>query len=288
LAVVKRHPVLTYYALTFAISWGGVLLVIGGPGGIPATPELFEALMPLAVLAMLAGPPVAGLLVTGVVSGRAGYRELRSRLVRWRVGARWYALALLAAPLLYLALLLPLSQLSAAFVPGILASGPEAPVLVLGVAIALGAGLLEELGWTGFAVPMLRRRYGVLATGLVVGALWAAWHWLGQLWAPGASSGAFSVGVLLLDPLFYMVGYRVLMVWVYDRTQSLPVAVVMHTGLTASARLLGPPAFAGTAGVPLLTFDLGWAAAVWAVVAAVTVANGGQLTRKPLREGVAA
>jgi len=229
LAFVERHPVLTYCALTFAISWGGFLLVVGGPGGFPATPEQFAALMPLAVLAMLAGPPVAGLLLTGVVSGRTGRRELRSRLVRWRVGARWYAFALLFAPLLYLALLLPLSRLSAAFVPGILASGAKASMLVLGVAIALGAGLLEELGWTGFAVPMLRRRHGVLATGLLVGALWAVWHWLGQLWAPGASSGAFSVGVLLLDPLFYMAGYRVLMVWVYDRTGSLPMAAVMHT-----------------------------------------------------------
>jgi membrane protease YdiL (CAAX protease family) len=286
-AVVGRHAVLAYYALTFAISWGGFLLVVGGPGAFPATPEQFEALMPLAVLAMLAGPPVAGLLSTGVVSGRAGYRELRSRLVRWRVGARWYALALLFAPLLYLALLLPLSRLSAAFVPGILASDAEAPMLVLGVAIALGAGLLEELGWTGFAVPMLRRRHGGLATGLLVGALWAAWHWLGQLWAPGAASGAFAVGVLLVDPLFYMVGYRVLMVWVYDRTECLPVAVVMHTSLTASARLLGPPAFAGMAGVPLLAFDLIWAAAVWAVVGAIAVANGGRLSRPPLRAQVA-
>ena len=250
MAFIQRHPVLAYSALTFAISWGGFLLVVGGPGGFPATPEQFEALMPLAVLAMLAGPSVAGLLVTGVVSGRAGYRELRSRLVRWRVGARWYALSLLFAPLLYLALLLPLSQLSAAFVPGILASDANASMLVLGVAIALGAGLLEELGWTGFAVPMLRRRYGVLATGLVVGALWAAWHWLGQLWAPAAASGVSSVALLLVDPLLYMVGYRVLMVWVYDRTQSLPVAVVMHTSLTACARSSVPPRSPGARGCP--------------------------------------
>jgi uncharacterized protein len=35
-AFIKRHPVLTYYALVFAISWGGMLLVIGRPGGLPA------------------------------------------------------------------------------------------------------------------------------------------------------------------------------------------------------------------------------------------------------------
>jgi hypothetical protein len=51
-----RHPVPTYFALTFAISWGGVLLVIGGPRGIPGTREQFEKLLPFAILAMLAGP----------------------------------------------------------------------------------------------------------------------------------------------------------------------------------------------------------------------------------------
>ena len=70
-AFIKRHPVPTYFALTFVISWGGVLLVVG-PGGFPGTPEQFEMLMPFVVLAMLAGPSVAGILLTGLVHGRAG------------------------------------------------------------------------------------------------------------------------------------------------------------------------------------------------------------------------
>jgi hypothetical protein len=39
-AFIKRNPVLTYYALTFALSWGGILIVVG-PGGIPGTREEF-------------------------------------------------------------------------------------------------------------------------------------------------------------------------------------------------------------------------------------------------------
>ena len=92
-AFIKKHPVLTYFALTFAISWGGVLLVIGGPSGIPGTPEQFERLLPFAIPVMIVGPGVAGLLLTGLVQGRAGFRELLSRLLKWRVGARWYAVA---------------------------------------------------------------------------------------------------------------------------------------------------------------------------------------------------
>jgi hypothetical protein len=71
-AFIMRHPVATCFALTFAISWGGVLLVIGGPRGVPGTPEQFETLLPFAVLAMLAGPSVAGILLTGLVYGRVG------------------------------------------------------------------------------------------------------------------------------------------------------------------------------------------------------------------------
>src|SRR4030095_10248477 len=99
LGFVKRHPVLSYYALVFAISWGGVLLV-GGRGLLAGTNWQTDPLFIFAVVARLAGPPVASLLLTGIVSGRAGYRELLSRLLRWRVGGRWYAVALLTAPLL--------------------------------------------------------------------------------------------------------------------------------------------------------------------------------------------
>src|SRR3712207_3242119 len=98
-AFIKYHPVLTYYALAFAISWSIILIVVGvGPGGILATQEQYETLIPFVGLAMLAGPSVAGILLTGLVHGRAGLREMLSRLLRWRVGTRWYALALLTAP----------------------------------------------------------------------------------------------------------------------------------------------------------------------------------------------
>jgi membrane protease YdiL (CAAX protease family) len=66
------------------------------------------------------------------------------------------------------------------------------------------------------------------------------------------------------------------MVWVYDRTGSLLVAMLMHFSYTASTIILEPLAISG---VPLLIYDLVSAAMVWAVVAAVAVANGGRLER---------
>src|SRR5687768_12436128 len=73
-AFIARHPVATYFALTFAISWGGVLLVIGKPSGTGVKAQ-DSPLFPFAVLAMLAGPSVTGLLLTGLLDGRPGLRE---------------------------------------------------------------------------------------------------------------------------------------------------------------------------------------------------------------------
>lgn len=283
MAFIKRHPVLTYFVLTFAISWGGVLIVVG-PGGFPGTPEQFEALLPYAVLAMIAGPSVSGILLTGLVYGRAGLRDLLARLTRWQVGARWYAVALLTAPLLMMAVLLVLSLFSRGFLPGIFVADDLATILLVGVAIAMAAGVFEEIGWTGFAVPELRQRYSVLTTGLIVGVLWAAWHLLVAVWAIGPSVGALALASYLLDPFLFLAAFRVLMVWVYTRTDgSLLVAILMHASLTASARIIGAPDLVG---VPLLTFDLVWFAVMWVVVAAVVLATGRQLTRQLLRRRV--
>src|SRR5215204_7450967 len=93
-AFIKNHPVLSYYALAFAISCGGILIAVGvGPGGFSATPQQFQMAVPFALPAMLLGPPIAGILLTGLLYGRAGLHEFRSRLLKWRVGARWYAVA---------------------------------------------------------------------------------------------------------------------------------------------------------------------------------------------------
>jgi len=290
-AFVKSHPVLSYYAMVFAISWGGILLVVGlGPGGIPATKEQVGALMPFMLLALFAGPSVAGLVMTGLVYGRAGFRNLLTRMTRWRVGARWYALALLTAPLLVTATLLALSLTSPEFLPGIFTSDDKVTLVLFGIGWGLvGGGLLEELGWTGFAVPtLLRQRHGVLATGLFVGVLWGLWHFLITFWASGTASGALSLAGFLPAVLFYvgsLPAYRVLMVWVYDRTgESMLLAMLMHASFSASMLIQQP---LGLALVPGLAWNFVLASALWVVVGAVALAQGGHLSRQAPRRGVA-
>ena len=265
-AFIKGHPVLTFYAVVFLISWGGFLIAVGPTTGLDVVD-----IPPGAILSMVAGPVVAGILLTGLVYGRAGFREFRSRLFRWRVGARWYAVALLPAPLVVAAVIFALSLASPVFLPGIVRTDDKVAYLLFNLAVGLTAGFLEEIGWTGFAVPALRRRYGVFATGLIAGVLWGAWHYLGNVAAAETVRGTLSLSVFLPLSLFnLLVGsllpFRVLMVWVYDRTGSLLVAMLMHVSLTASIRILTP---VGIEGVPIYIYDFVLAAALWLVVAAV-------------------
>jgi hypothetical protein len=277
-AFIKRHPVLSYFTLTFAISWGGVL-ILGAPSGMPTTSEKFQKLWPIVFLPYFLGPSIASILLTGLVYRRSGFRELLSRFFRWRVGARWYAVALLTAPLLVAAILLALSLTSPAFLPGILDSDNRLGIILSGIVVGLFfGGLLEELGWTGFVVPRLRQHYSTISTGLILGSLWGAWHFLPTFWGSGDSAGELSLSLLLPPCLFYigvLPAYRVLMVWVYDRTgESLFVAMFMHASLTASTLFILSPSVKG---VSLMIYYFILTTALWVIVAVVARAKGGQL-----------
>jgi hypothetical protein len=115
--------------------------------------------------------------------------------------------------------------------------------------------------------------------------MWGAWHFLVNLWGSDSSSGALSLALFLPVVLFsFLPAYRVLMVWVYDRTGSLLVAMLMHASLVVFWLIFTPLAISE---LPLVTWYLVWAAVLWVVVAAVAVANGGHISRQPLRRRVA-
>jgi membrane protease YdiL (CAAX protease family) len=238
---------------------------------------------------MLAGPSISGLLLTSVVSGRSGLRDLLARL-RFQVEARWYAVALLTAPVVFAAVYFGLSLASPAYFPSIVTASDKLSLLVSSIAGAMVVGVLEELGWTGFAIPILRRRHGAVATGLLVGVPWGAWHLLtNDIWIATTYSGGLSVGVFaVLNGLSLLVGqlpaYRVLMVWVYDRTGSLLIAMLMHASLSACTFMLGPEKVTG---LPIVVYNFAVAGAWWIVVAAVAATRVWQLPRETIRHEAA-
>ena len=278
-AFIKKHAVLAFYVLVFALAWGPIL--INAPGAFLGTTDLLGTDAELTSAAevdplMLAGAPsitLAAILVIALAFGRVGLRDLRSRVIRWRVGVRWYAVALLTYPLLMTAILFALSLTSEAFLPGIVTAEDKASLLVTGLVAGLFASLFEEIGWTGFATHELSKRHGLLATGLIVGLPWCLVH---LPLIAGADSGAVPQALSVAVSLFaVLLPYRVLMVWVYGHTQSVLLAMLMHLPTSAGAFILVSAAMVG---VPDLIFNLVFGATLWVLVAAVAAANRRKLS----------
>lgn len=265
--LIKKNPVLSYFIITFLISWGGVI-ILGSHYGIPTTSAQFEKLWTAAVLPYFLGPTLAGLLMTGIVGGWAGFRELGSRLFKWKVNFIWYAIALLAAPLMVTPILIVFSLISPVFLPGIVTTADKIAALMTGIVTGiLFGGLMEELGWTGFAVPALRQRHSIITTGLIVGVIHGVWHFPVKILISNPLGLAPYLTVDLLTAVVNLTAWRILMVWIYDRTKgSLLVTMLMHASLTGSTLFILAPAVTGKG---LVIFNLVAAAAAWAVIAVV-------------------
>jgi membrane protease YdiL (CAAX protease family) len=85
----------------------------------------------------------------------------------------------------------------------------------------------------------------------------------------------------LLTRLFsWLPPFRVLLVWVHDRTQSLPVVMLMHAAVSFVTVTVRPEGLTGTR---LQTSLLVLLATMWLLLAAVGAANRWRLSRQPLR-----
>jgi len=264
---IKKHSILSFYILTFLISWGGVY-ILGAPYGMPAPSGQFLKMWSIVFIPYFLGPSLSGLLLTGLVYGRTGYRELFSRMFKWRVGIGWYALALLTIPLLTLSLQFLLSLISPVFISAIFTTADKLGLIILGLGVGLFfGGFLEELGWTGFATPGLKRNtFSPLNTGLIIGFLWGVWHLFPTFWGSGDANGVFSYLLFLPPSLFYMgvlTGFRVLMVWAFDRTDSHFLLMFMHMSVTASTLFIFAPA---ARGIDLMIYYIILTALMWGAV----------------------
>ena len=256
-----------YLLIAFGISWLGVLAVVG-LDGFPGSEADFTRLIVPVVAAMLLGPSLAGIAATALTTGRAGLRDLLARGRAWSLEPRWYSVALFTAPLVIAGTLSVLRLFEPSYRPGIATVSTPASHLLLGVLTGAAAGFFEEIGWTGFAIPTLRRRLTPTQTGVVLGVIWGAWHTLVSWWG-SVGAGPVPMTVYLPVLLFaFLVPYRILMVWVYERTQSLFLAMLMHAALTGSVRILDP---IGIAGRELVIYNAAIGAGLWCVVAVVAL-----------------
>jgi membrane protease YdiL (CAAX protease family) len=239
-AFVRRHPVAVFFALAFGLSWAAWTPYVLSASGLGLIPLHFPAVLGTTqLLGMLPGaylgPLGAAFVVTLAADGRAGLRHWSRRLVRWRVGWKWYLIVLLGVPAaIGLATLALPGALDGVRAPGLMVLAAWIPMLILQIVTTATA---EEPGWRDFALPRLQDRFGAVGGTVILGILWGCWHlplfltewggWPDVSWVSPVEFVACCVPLSLV------------MTWVFNRTgQSLPIVMVLHAGINTTYSLV--------------------------------------------------
>jgi membrane protease YdiL (CAAX protease family) len=211
---VKRHPVASFFVLAYAISWLASVPAALGYGFMFFFTQF--------------GPALAALIVTWY-SG-APVRGWARKIVRWRVAPRWYAVAI-GLPILLVGTQVAIFALLGgpiflSLLPGALAG--FVPSLAI---LTLDAGLGEEPGWRGLALPGLQTAYTPVIATAVLGILWAFWHFPMVFIDERFPHGFTSIAPLVLLAILTVVGIALMAffyTWVYNATQSVLLCMLLH------------------------------------------------------------
>ena len=170
LFTMRQADLIPFLAMTFLIAWGILGLYICASETMVRLFGNLTGQHPLFYVAVYA-PAIAALVVILYRHGFFGIRGLLSRLLLWRASIYWYVMLILIVPLVF--------YISALFKQGALDTlFPFASVTAYLSALLLMAikGPIEEIGWRGLALPMLQRRMAPIWAALVLGVIWAVWH----------------------------------------------------------------------------------------------------------------
>jgi len=191
-------------------------------------------------------PLLAALFAIALWRGH-GAATLRASLLRWRVGIRWYVLVVAFPLLLMLVAHLIVELRDSEFPPPWPVTNWMAPVGALGALLSGSIG--EEIGWRGFAQPLLQKRAGALGAAVVLGVIWGIWHLNAEL------TTIQPLAAFLNDAprsLLRMVATAILYGWLYIRTGgSLPVVMLAHAGHNIAVDVLPFAGAPGGGGFPL-------------------------------------
>jgi uncharacterized protein len=248
---LRKHPLVCFFVLAYALSWWPWLLVKNGEEGDTITPL---------------GPLVAALIMLAVLGGLPEVRTFVGRILHWRVGLRWYFVAaglpvLIDAAAAMLNFLMGAEPVAGFAFPGIgELAGKFAFVFVL-------IGIGEEPAWRGFALPRLMAGRTALAASPMLAAFHVVWH----LPLFGIEYHAWN----MLPWILSLTSFAVIMTWVYLHTGgSLLLPALAHASVNTSAVVF--QMFAGNDLVRLWWLFGG----LWVLVAAIVIAAFGPALTK--------
>jgi uncharacterized protein len=236
-AWIIRHSLPIYFLLAFLGSWLAIApLALSRQGAGILSYDLPDAAFFLIYIgAAYIGPALAAFLLTALESGKTGVRKLFGSIFKWRVGLRWYLIALFSFLLIWLVAYnlvfqgIPLASLISNWQ---LLFSVFIPWIFLGILIP---SLGEEPGWRGYALPRLQARYSPLLGTLVLGLLHGLWH-LPAFFTP--MLGPFTVSRYAAFLLTAVAG-TFIYTWVFNGTRgSIFLVILLHSASNAASMYL--------------------------------------------------
>ncbi len=220
---VGLTPIYYFFISTFVFSWGWTLAVY-------FLPDLYYLQNSAGFLGILAtvlvsvpsfGPTISSVVVTGYFDGKNGLKSYAKSLARFRVKYYWYLLVFLLPPFVYS---LPIIFNIAIGNP---ANHDYFNVSLWGITFSVilsnifFAGLAEEPGWRGYALPKMNQHFRPIISGITIGVVWAFWHLLFYVFGSRdwSTFPQFIFTVTVISCIY---------TWIYLKTKSIPLMIIFH------------------------------------------------------------
>jgi CAAX protease family protein len=233
---INRFSVPLFFLLAYAWSWGcwlstsrileaykdelrGVPTILT----VSTIPIIIRIGYAIAALTATFSPAISAIILTAAIGGKAALREYFGRLVKWRVGIRYYLAAFLIPPAM-LILRFGLIILLGGKLQTDISTANFLGALGMFLNYFLIAGGQEELGWRGFAQPKVQEKFSLAFTSLIIGVLWFFWHLPLYLWVPDVPQH----GQSLIFALLFQISFCFTFTWLYNRTQSILMPMLLH------------------------------------------------------------
>jgi membrane protease YdiL (CAAX protease family) len=235
--VVKTdRRVIVFLIIAFVWSW--VNWFIGMHYLAPGINDVTIKPFITCLLLGLYGPLLSAVVTTWYFAGFKGLTALLKKFTIWKVPPGIYAVIVLL-PLVLTGGSICLYAIWFGSPGRIDTHAVRMVPLVLLAALRAGP-IGEELGWRGFLLPQLQRRFSPTVSSLIIGFIWFCWH-IPLFFAPvgTAVSGApITVGAVLFFYIF-VTCLACIYTWLVNRSRgSVLVALLMHLSINAALLML--------------------------------------------------